>query len=129
MELSAEMKRVMVRVLALLLTCVVASAVASTPAVACTSTPSVGERGHGCCGERTVASAPIGACCVVSQPAGERASASRGVVSAQHNPHLAVAPGVAVFGVDRHSARFASSSSPPTLRTVPIYIQQSSLLI
>ena len=123
------MDRVMIRVLAVVVASFVAVAVVAPPALACASTPSVGERGHGCCGERTVASAPVGACCFVSQPAGERSAAWRGLVSTHHDQPLTLARGFAVLGSDRYSSRFASASSPPALRTVPLYIQQSSLLI
>ena len=127
----AEWDSVMTRALAFLLTVVVAAAVTSTPAVACASTPAVGERGHGCCGERTIASAPVGPCCFLSQPVRDRAVTSSGSLAAKHYSEAlgSVSQGMWVARSDRRLLQLAGSASPPSSRTVPIYIQQSSLLI
>jgi hypothetical protein len=57
----------MKRVLALLLSLAIVAAVAATPAVACVGTATLGSQ-HGCCGTQTVAAAPSGPCCFLSQP-------------------------------------------------------------
>jgi hypothetical protein len=127
----AEWQTVMTRVLALLVSLVVIVGVSSTPAVACVDTPAVGDAGHGCCGERTITSAPVGPCCFLSQPAGDRAlTSSDRLVSKHHSDALGVVgPGAWFASADQRSLQRTRSASPPGLRTVPIYIQQSSLLI
>ena len=127
----AEWDSVMTRALAFLLTVVVAAAVTSTPAVACASTPAVGERGHGCCGERTIASAPVGPCCFLSQPVRDRAVTSSGSLAAKHYSEAlgSVSQGLWFARANQRSLPRGNSASPPDRRTVPIYIQHSSLLI
>ena len=126
-----EWDGVTTRVLALFVSLIVIAGVASTPAVACVDTPAVGDGGHGCCGERTIASAPVGPCCFLSQPARDRAVTSSGSLSAKHYSEAlgSVSQGMWVARSDRRLLQLAGSASPPSSRTVPIYIQQSSLLI
>ena len=120
----------MKRVLAVLLSLTIVGAASATPALACVSNATVGDRQHGCCGERTVVSAPAGSCCFLSQPAGERAlTESRNFIEKNRLAEVGAASRPAWLIVfDTSARRRAGPTSPPAPR-VPIYIQQLSLLI
>ena len=118
------------RLLSILLILLLVTAAAATPAVACVSpTPSMGTP-HDCC-EEAISAAPDGFCCVVSAPTSERSFVESRLLGAkEHATHAYATLHPASFPAptDRVERR---GGSPPLLhvRTVPIYLQQLSLLI
>jgi hypothetical protein len=120
----------MTRVLAFLVTLIIGVAAAATTQVECVSTPTLGTQ-HGCCGERTIISAPTAPCCFLSQPIRDRAVTESRHLSAKEQPAAHdVAANWAWFAFDTGAARrCATSTSPPGPPAVPIYIRQLSLLI
>jgi hypothetical protein len=120
----------MKRLLALLLSLAIVGAAAATPALACVSKATVGDRQHGCCGEGAVVTAPAGTCCFLSQPTNERTlTESRSLNTQDRDSDVANAGQPIWLAVpDTSARRRAGPSSPPTL-PVPIYIRQLSLLI
>jgi hypothetical protein len=118
----------MKRVLALLLSLAIVAAVAATPAVACAGTATLGSQ-HGCCGTQTVAAAPTGPCCFLSQPSERTVNESRILAAADRAADLLPAHSLAWFDLAERAARSRGSTLPPGPPPVPIYIQQLSLLI
>ena len=120
----------MKRLLALLLALAIVTTASVTPAVACVSKATVGDRQHGCCGERAVVSAPTGTCCFLSQPRNERTiTESRNLTANDRHLDVATTSRPIWWAVlDTSAHRRAGPTSPPTA-PVPIYIRQLSLLI
>jgi hypothetical protein len=117
-------------VLPLLLSLAIVGASAATPAVECTDTATLGNQ-HGCCGQQTIVSAPAGPCCFLSQPIRDRAlTESRHLSATEQHASRDVAAHTTWLAIDtRVARRWVTSTSPPGAPTVPIYIQQLSLLI
>jgi hypothetical protein len=113
------------RVLALVLSLAFVSAAAATPAVACVGTATLGSQ-HGCCGDRAVAAAPAGICCVLSQ---STLTESRNSAATDRPADLVATHQAAWFQSVDAGLRGRGSTSPPGPPPVPIYIQQLSLLI
>ena len=119
----------MKRLLAFVLSLAIVAVAVATPAVACVSAPTLGSQ-HECCGDRAFTAAPVGSCCFLSQPAGNRAvTESRSLAATDRPADAVVDPQPARFGIADAAARWRGSTSPPGSRPVPIYIQQLSLLI
>jgi hypothetical protein len=121
----------MTRFLTVVLSLTIVAVALATPAVACVSTPTLGSE-HGCCGEQAVITpAPVGICCVLSQPTSDRAlTGVRNLAAKERLADIGTAhPPVWSAVGDATVHRRARSTSPPGPSTVPIYIQQLSLLI
>jgi hypothetical protein len=122
----------MQRVLALVLSLVLVAAAAVTPAFACLSTgASLGTQSHECC-DKVVPSAPTAPCCLISQPARDRAlSQSRIDTTQDHHAdiNLIVHAGWCQFPDDTSPGRGAASPPAHGARAVAIYLEHPALLI
>ena len=122
----------MQRVLTILLSLALVTTAAAAPAFACMrDTAAVGSQDHGCCTEQIVAPASAATCCVVSQPAGDRALIVWRVVRS-NGRHADLAPfgTVAAFPGFREGLHRPLVGIPsPAARAVPTYLRHLALLI
>ena len=120
----------MQRLLAVLFTVTFTAAGAAAPAIACVTDDIAASKQHACCGQQPVVTAPVGLCCTVSLPPG-RALVEVRPAAAKHDAlDRVVARAVSWFtpphNVDRTSHH---ELHPHSARSVPIYLEQLTLLI
>ena len=116
------------RVIALLLSCFVIAAAAAAGTLQCVSTtPSFGGS-HSCCDDQQALSPAARPCCIVSQASQPGPTESQTVVSQAGALGESLA---AVFGAGAGAQQTVGLRPPPrpTASSVPIYLQQLSLLI
>jgi len=122
------MRRLLSIVLALLLVTVATA----TPAIACVATTSSMGTRHACCeGPQAIVAAPAGSCCVLSAPISERSFVEARFIDGKgHATPVSPTLHSALFQapVDRVD-RLGGSLPRLYVRTIPLYLQQLSLLI
>lgn len=121
----------MQRVLALVLSLVIVTAAALTPAFACVSSgASLGTKSHECC-DKVVPSAPAAPCCLISQPARDRALESRIVSPKDCHADMSLLARAGWYRLPDEASLRRAASLPSAFgtRAVPIYLEHVALLI